>query len=403
MEGVVNKLDGQNPNELQDNSGTYIASILDQCTQKIISGISQSVTELKEIDSLLSGSSLSHKYTSHELKQLIEEAFDKAYRYNTSASGWLSTVQEMDYNGYHGVKAKELAGTSLLAQSSGNIAEETANSWIFATDAAYGYNGEADRLNNALDGMNNIAMQNSISLEDLAAAITAASEAASKNGVKINELAAITGTSIAATEKTGSQAGKAVISLFNSLQDINSAKITSTLEKAGAAMTVLEDGSLRLRTPIQILEDLAKTYNSLGSNDPFKTKIAKNIGGKENAGFLAAILENWQSYESMLQDYTRGTGSAEAAAVEKAGSWSGSLKQLSNSWTELVNMLADSSAITSGIQLLNKFVTAMGNIAESTLPVPAAIAAVYTALKKSGGLVCQHIAGNISFPSLRRV
>ncbi len=309
----------------------------------------------------------------------------------------------MDYNGYHGVKAKELAGTSLLAQSSGNIAEETANSWIFATDAAYGYNGEADRLNNALDGMNNIAMQNSISLEDLAAAITAASEAASKNGVKINELAAITGTSIAATEKTGSQAGKAVISLFNSLQDINSAKITSTLEKAGAAMTVLEDGSLRLRTPIQILEDLAKTYNSLGSNDPFKTKIAKNIGGKENAGFLAAILENWQSYESMLQDYTRGTGSAEAAAVEKAGSWSGSLKQLSNSWTELVNMLADSSAITSGIQLLNKFVTAMGNIAESTLPVPAAIAAVYTALKKSGGLVCQHIAGNFSFPSLRRV
>ncbi len=168
-------------------------------------------------------------------------------------------------------------------------------------------------------------------------------------------------------------------------------------------MTVLEDGSLRLRTPIQILEDLAKTYNSLGSNDPFKTKIAKNIGGKENAGFLAAILENWQSYESMLQDYTRGTGSAEAAAVEKAGSWSGSLKQLSNSWTELVNMLADSSAITSGIQLLNKFVTAMGNIAESTLPVPAAIAAVYTALKKSGGLVCQHIAGNFSFPSLRRV
>ncbi len=130
MEGVVNKLDGQNPNELQDNSGTYIASILDQCTQKIISGISQSVAELKEIDSLLSGSSLSHKYTSQELKQLIEEAFDKAYKYNTSASGWLSTVQEMDYNGYHGVKAKELAGTSLLAQSSGNIAEETANSWI---------------------------------------------------------------------------------------------------------------------------------------------------------------------------------------------------------------------------------------------------------------------------------
>lgn len=251
--------------------------------------------------------------------------------------------------------------------------------------------------------MNNIAMQNSISLEELAAAITAASEAASKNGVKINELAAITGTSIATTEKAGTQAGKAVISLFNSLQDINSAKITSILEKAGASMTVLEDGSLRLRTPIQILEELAKTYNSLGSNDPFKTKIAKNIGGKENAGFLAAILENWQSYENMLQDYTRGTGSAEAAAVEKAGSWSGSLKQLSNSWTELVNMLADSSTITSGIQLLNKFVTAMRNIAESTLPVPAAIAAVYTTLKKSGGLVCQHIAGNISFPSLRRV
>lgn len=318
MKGVVNKLDIQNPNELQDNSGGYITNILDNSIQKIISGISQSVAELKEIDSLLSGSSLSQKYTSQELKQLIEEAFDKAARYNISASGWLSAVQKMDYNGYHGIKAKELAGTSLLAQSSGNIAEETANSWIFATDAAYGYDGEAGRLNNALDGMNSIAMQNSISLEELAAAITAASEAASKNGVKINELAAITGTSIATTEKAGTQAGKAIISLFNSLQDINSDKITSTLDKAGASMAVLEDGILRLRTPVQILGDLAKTYNSLGSNDPFKAKIAKNIGGKESAGFLAAILENWQSYENMLQDYTRGTGSAETVAMEKA-------------------------------------------------------------------------------------
>lgn len=371
--------------------------------QKIISRTSQSLAELKEIDRLLSGSSLSHKYTSQELKQLIEEAFNKASRYNTSASGWLSAVQEMDSNGYHGEKAKELAGTSLLAQSSGRIAEETANSWIFATDAAYRYNGEADRLNNVLDGMDSIAMQNSLSLEELAAAITAASEAASKNGIKINELAAIAGTSIATTEKAGTQAGKAVISLFNSLQDISSDKITSTLDKAGASMAVLEDGILKLRTPVQILGDLAKTYNSLGSNDPFKAKITKNIGGKENAGFLAAILENWQSYENMLQDYTRGTGSAEAAATEKAGSWAGSLNQLSNSWTKLVNMLADSGTITSGIQLLNKFVTAMGNIAESALPVPAAIAAVYTALKRSGGLVCQHIAGNFSFPSLRRV
>lgn len=227
-------MDGQNPNELQDNTTSYIASILNQCMQKIISGTSQSLAELKEIDRLLSGSSLSHKYTSQELKQLIEEAFNKASRYNTSASGWLSAVQEMDSNGYHGEKAKELAGTSLLAQSSGRIAEETANSWIFATDAAYRYNGEADRLNNVLDGMDSIAMQNSLSLEELAAAITAASEAASKNGIKINELAAIAGTSIATTEKAGTQAGKAVISLFNSLQDISSDKITSTLDKAGA-------------------------------------------------------------------------------------------------------------------------------------------------------------------------
>lgn len=70
MEGVANKLDGQNPNELQDNTSSYIASILDQCMQKIISGTSQSVAELKKIDSLLSGSSFSQKYTRQELKQL---------------------------------------------------------------------------------------------------------------------------------------------------------------------------------------------------------------------------------------------------------------------------------------------------------------------------------------------
>jgi len=75
-------------------------------------------------------------------------------------------------------------------------------------------------------------------------------------------------------------------------------------------MTELVDGTEQMRTPIAILEDLQRVFNSLSESDPLRAEILTNIGQKYHANQLSALLSGWSDYEKMLQDYSEGTGSA---------------------------------------------------------------------------------------------
>lgn len=52
---------------------------------------------------------------------------------------------------------------------------------------------------------------------------------------------------------------------------------------------------------------------------------------------MNALLENWDTYEKMLQDYANGTNSAAEEAEKSANSWEGSLNKFKNSVTDLTN------------------------------------------------------------------
>ena len=70
------------------------------------------------------------------------------------------------------------------------------------------------------------------------------------------------------------------------------------------------DGIEQLRTPVQILDDLAKTFNSLDEADPLRAEITTNIGGKLRSSYLSSLLKNWDVYKKQLKDTTEGAGSA---------------------------------------------------------------------------------------------
>ena len=49
-----------------------------------------------------------------------------------------------------------MAEQSLLARSAGDMSTELANSYILATNAAFKYKGNAEKINEVLDGQNEI-------------------------------------------------------------------------------------------------------------------------------------------------------------------------------------------------------------------------------------------------------
>lgn len=327
--------------------------------------LGEALSELKEIDTILTKIGQTSDRTSESLKRLGERSFEAANMYGRKASEYLASVQEMNQNGIYGEKGDAMAEQSLLAQSAGNMAEETASRWILSADKAYGYNGGAEEINSMLDGVTNITNKNSVNMADIAEGMSIVGTSAAQAGVKVNELASILAASVAAAEKEGSEVGTAWEAIFANLQNTSSSRITETLDEANASMTEMVHGSEQLRNPIDILNELAETYNSLDAEDPLKTEIVQNIGGKGQADILDAFLSNYGQYSEMLQEYSAGSGAAMAQAEKSADNWEGSLNRLSNTWADTVDNFADSDGIVTLLNTFNSFLSVINKVTDT--------------------------------------
>ena len=126
-------------------------------------------------------------------------------------------------------------------------------------------------------------------MSDMADATSKVASVAAQAGIKEDQLSAMIGTVEARTKLGGNEVGNALKGIIVNLQNVNSDKIRGTLDDAGASMTEYVNGVEQLRNPIDILRDLAKTYNSLGETDPLKSEITTNIGQKYHANVCVAI------------------------------------------------------------------------------------------------------------------
>ena len=257
-----------------------------------------------------------------------------------------------------------MAEQSLLAQAAGDMSAELADKYILASNAAYKLNGNAEKVNEILDGQNMICNRNSVAMADMAAGMSKAGTVASSYNVAVEDLSAMLGTMEAVTKSGGEEVGNAAKSILINLQNINSDKITGTLKNANASMTEFVNGAEKLRNPIDIIRDLAKTFNELDEDDPLRAEIITNVAGKYQASKFAALLQNIDMMDKMLVDYSEGSGSAMREAQKSANSLSGSINSLSNSWTELVNTFADTDGMKGAVNALDAVLQGVTGIAD---------------------------------------
>ena len=252
--------------------------------------------------------------------------------------------------------------------------------YILATNAAYKFNGEASKLNAVLDGQNSITNCNSVSLEDMAIAMSEAGTVASSYRVSIEDLSAMIGTMESVTKLGGSEVGNGIKAILINLQNVTSSKITDTLDAANASMTEFVNGTEKLRDPISILRDLAETFNQLDEDDALRAEILTNIGGKHQAAKLAALLQNMEMFDKMLVDYYEGSGSAMEEAMKSANNWSGKLNQIQNSWDSLVNSIVNKNSVLNGLTFGDKLIHGAKSFIDTFGEIPTILTAVNASL-----------------------
>ena len=228
---------------------TYISA--NQIINRAISKIREAITELKEINNILTEISKTSDRTSESLKRLGDTSFDTASEYGRKASDYLLGVQEMSRAGFGEQQSEQLAEISLMAQAAGDMTAEMANEYLIATNAAYKLEGNEEKLNAVLDSQNYITNRNAVNMENLAQATKVAASQASASGVATDELTAAVGTMVATTQQGGDVAGRAFKGILMNLQQVKAsaadigdggeditAESLSKYEKATAALGV---------------------------------------------------------------------------------------------------------------------------------------------------------------------
>ncbi len=358
-------------------------------TSFAVNNFTKSLGTLKNIDDILTEISKTSDLTAQELEKLGNTSFKSASKYGKTASDYLTGIQEMSRSGFYGEKGTAMAEQSLLAQAAGDLSADVANKYILATNAAYKYNGEVSKLNAVLDGQNSITNRNSVSMEDMATAMSKAGTVASSYRVSIEDLSAMIGTMESVTKLDGSEIGNGIKAILINLQNITSSKIKDTLDAANASMTEFVNGTEKLRDPISILRDLAVTFNQLDEDDALRAEILTNIGGKYQAAKLAALLQNMTIFDKILVDYSEGAGSAMEEAMKSANNWSGKLNQLQNSWDSLVSSITNKDAVLGGLTFGDRLIQGLEGVIDKFGVIPTMLTAINSsmvAMKKDYGI-----------------
>lgn len=170
--------------------------------------VRRAVSELKEINTVLTEISKTSDRTSESLERLGKASFDRASQYGRKASDYLTGVQEMSRAGFGEQESENMAELSVLAQSAGDMTAELANQYLIATNAGYKLEGNAKKLNSILDSQNYITNRNALNLSELAEATKIVSSQASQAGIGIDEMTAAVGTMIATTQQGGEVASR---------------------------------------------------------------------------------------------------------------------------------------------------------------------------------------------------
>lgn len=323
--------------------------------------IRNAITELKEIDTILTEISKTSDLTTEALAKLGKTSFESASKYGKKASDYLTGVQEMYRAGFQ--NAPEMSELSILAQAAGDLTSDAANDYLIATDAAYDLGGSIEKLNSVLDSQNFITNNAAVSMQDMADATSEAASVAAQYGVNIDELSSLIAVAVSKTRESGSEVGNALKALFINLQDTTSKPIQEAFDSVNISMTEMVNGSEKLKTPIELIKELSAAFTSLDEGDTRRANILSDIGGKYHANTLAAILSDLDSYYKMLDYYSKGQGSATEEAQKTAESWEGMWNKMENKWTEFVNEFANSDLFKSLIESATIFIDAISDVA----------------------------------------
>ena len=376
---------------LGDSLGNIAAKIvawqvINATVATMIRSFKDAVSTMKAVDDELVTVRKVTGATAEEMKRLEKQAYATASAYGVAADQYLESVAAFARAGY-GDQAEALAELSTKTQIVGDTTAEVANQFLLAVDAAYQYKGNIESLTKVLDGANEIDNNYATSIEKIAEGLGKVAPIAAQTHVGINELTAAIGTITAVTQRSGTEAATALRALLlNIVGDTKTeieegvtwttgeiAGLTDVIKKYAPAAYEAAQATGEVIDPMEAIGGLAQSMKDGLLTEQELMTMVSDIGGKLRTSQLLALIQNWDMYKSMLEDFGNAVGSADAEVSNALDSWTRKTMQLKNTWTEFLTNFINSEAVKGGLDILIAAVDSLnggfGEFAATTLIV----------------------------------
>lgn len=409
---------GGDMNALGDSAGNVYLKMLQwqvmgTVVSKTIGAFRDAVSTMKSVDDELVTVRKVTGFTTEQMEALRDKAYETASAYGEAADEYLNSVAAFARAGY-GEQAEALAELATKTKLVGDTNAETAQQFLLSVDAAYQYNGSIEKLTKVLDGSNAIDNRYATSIEKIAEGLGTVAPVAAQAHVGIDELTAAIGTITAVTQRSGSEAARAFRALV-----LNIVGDTKTEIDEGVTWTTGEIAGLRdvirqyapaayeaakatgeVIDPMEAIGGLAQSMKDGLLTEQKLMQMVSDIGGKLRTSQLLALIENWDMYQSMLQDYGDAVGSADEEIANAMDSWTRKTKILRNEWTQFIQSMVSTDAIKGGLDGLIGVVelldTGLGRLVVTTGAVSLGFVGIQAAAKGAEAAVVKLSAAGIS-------
>lgn len=341
----------------------------------ITNGFREALQTLKAVDDELVTVRKVTGFDEYQMARVEEQAYAVASKYGTSASDYTSSVAAFARAGYKDLSG-DLAELAEKTKIVGDTTADVAQQFLLSVDAAYKYKGNIEALTAVLDGANEIDNKYATSIEKIAEGMGIVAPVAAQMNVGVDELAASIGTITAVTQRTGTEAARALRAIY-----LNIVGDTKTEIEEGVTWTTGEIEGLRdviklyakdawdaaqasggIIDPMEAIAGLSKSVKDGVLTEARLMEMVSDIGGKLRTSQLLALINNWDMYESMLADYNNAYGSAEKEIENAMDSWTRKSEVLKNTWTQFVKTGLNSDAFKGFLDILTGIVRRLGSL-----------------------------------------
>lgn len=362
---------------------TFVKSaVIYQAIYAIRQAFMDALDTMKEVDSQLVTVRKVTQATDEQISQMRSKAYQTASKYGVGAGDYLESVAQFARAGYKDMSST-LAELSTKTQIVGDTTAEVANQFLLSMDAAYKYEGSVQKLTRVLDGANEIDNNYATSIEKIAEGLGLIAPIASQVHVSEQELTSAIGTITAVTQRSGSEAARALRALFLNIIGDTTTEIEDGVTATEESVTSLRDllkeyapdavkaaeATGKIIDPMEAIGALSKAMeDGLLTEQELMEKLS-SLGGKLRTSQLVALVSNYKMYQDMMTTYADSVGSADKEVENALDSWERKTAILANTWTEFIQGSINTDFIKGFLDVLTSIIKNFGNLGNALMTV----------------------------------